>query len=81
MVDLIARLRGHATVVLSSHILGDVQEVADHIGILRSGRLLFQGSLDDLLGGRTTPTYRIRLRPPWSPPPVRCRLRGGVTGV
>jgi ABC-2 type transport system ATP-binding protein len=62
VLDLIARLRGRATVVFSSHILADVQEVCDRIGILRDGRLLFQGGLEQLLVGRATPAYRVRLR-------------------
>ncbi len=64
VLDLMARLRGEATVVFSSHILGDVQEVCDTVGILRSGELLFQGSLDELLVGSAVPTYTLRLRPP-----------------
>jgi ABC-2 type transport system ATP-binding protein len=62
VLDLIARLRGRATVVFASHILADVQEVCDQIGILRGGRLLFQGTLEELLVGRATPAYRVCLR-------------------
>jgi ABC-2 type transport system ATP-binding protein len=62
VLDLISQLRGRATVVLSSHLLGDVQEVCDTIGILRSGRLLYQGPIDSLLVGRAVPAYRVRLR-------------------
>jgi ABC-2 type transport system ATP-binding protein len=62
VLDLIGRLRGHATVVLSSHILSDVEEVCDTIGILRDGRLLYQGTLADLLEGRAVSAYRVRLR-------------------
>ncbi|GIH07872.1 ABC transporter ATP-binding protein [Rhizocola hellebori] len=62
VLDLIARLRGHATVIMSSHILADVQEVCDSVGILRDGRLLFEGRLDSLLVGRAVPAYRIHLR-------------------
>jgi ABC-2 type transport system ATP-binding protein len=64
VLDLIARLRGEATVVFSSHILGDVQEVCDTVGILRTGELLFQGSINELLVGSAVPTYRLRMRPP-----------------
>jgi ABC-2 type transport system ATP-binding protein len=67
VLDLIARLRGRATVVLSSHILGDVEEVCDRIGIMRAGRLMFQGTLDELLVGRAGPAYRIQLRAPLGP--------------
>lgn len=64
VLDLISQLRGTATVVFSSHILGDVQEVCDRVGILRSGRMLFEGSLGDLLTGQAVPNYLIRLRDP-----------------
>jgi ABC-2 type transport system ATP-binding protein len=67
VLDLIANLRGRATVVLSSHVLGDVQEVCDTIGILRAGRLLYQGPLETLLVGRAVPAYRVQLRGPVEP--------------
>ena len=38
---MIAAMRGRRTVIVSSHILADVQRIADHIGILRDGRLLY----------------------------------------
>jgi ABC-2 type transport system ATP-binding protein len=81
VLDLIARLRVRTTTLLSSHILADVQEVCDTVGILRAGRLLFQGTLDSLLIGRAVPAYRVRLREPVAP--VMDRLRGEewVTGV
>lgn len=63
VLDLIARLRGTATVVFSSHILADVQEVCDTVGILRKGKLLFEGPLQDLLVGSAGPRYLVRLRP------------------
>ena len=36
------------TVFLSSHLLGEVEQTATHIGIINKGRLLFQGSLAEL---------------------------------
>lgn len=36
------------TVFLSSHLLNEVEQVATHIGIVREGRLLFQGTPDEL---------------------------------
>ncbi|MDF1597330.1 MAG: ABC transporter ATP-binding protein [Acidimicrobiia bacterium] len=64
VLDVVTRLRGRATVMFSSHILSDVQEVCDTVGILRDGRLLFEGALNDLLVGRAGIIYRIRLREP-----------------
>jgi ABC-2 type transport system ATP-binding protein len=81
VLDLIARLRGQATVVLSSHILGDVQEVCDTLGVLRAGRLMFQGPLVDLLVGRAVPAYRIVVRPPTEPVIDTLRAVDWITGV
>jgi ABC-2 type transport system ATP-binding protein len=62
VLDLISQLRGTATVLFSSHILGDVQEVCDTVGILDDGSLLFQGPLEHLLVGRAVPRFQVRLR-------------------
>ena len=50
ILDLLRRLvrdRGLA-VLLSSHLLGQVQSVCDRIGIFAAGRMIGQGTLDDL---------------------------------
>jgi ABC-2 type transport system ATP-binding protein len=64
VLDLIGRMRGEATVLFSSHILADVQEVCDTVGILDHGKLLFQGAIDELLVGAAVPRYVVRCRPP-----------------
>ena len=49
--DLILELKTRGmTVLLSSHLLGQVQEVCDRVGILARGSLIREGRLDDLLG-------------------------------
>lgn len=35
------------TVILSSHILSEIQQTADHIGIISEGRLGFEGRIDE----------------------------------
>jgi len=67
VLDLVARMRGTATVVFSSHILSDVQAVCDTVGILDQGRLVFQGPLENLLASSGTPEYRVRIRGPVEP--------------
>ena len=37
VLDLISAMKGRSTILFSSHILDDVQEVCDDIGILRRG--------------------------------------------
>jgi ABC-2 type transport system ATP-binding protein len=41
--------RGH-TVLLSSHLLGEVQQLCDRVGVISGGRLLAESTVEDLLG-------------------------------
>jgi ABC-type multidrug transport system ATPase subunit len=43
--------RSGATVLLSSHLLGEIEQTATHIGILSHGRLVLEGALADLKAG------------------------------
>ena len=61
LLDLVAGMRGSRTVIFSSHILADVQRVADEVGILRDGRLLYQGPTRDLIDTYLTPSWLVRL--------------------
>ncbi len=38
------------TVLLSSHLMGEVEQVCDRVGVIRSGRLVGEGTLDELRG-------------------------------
>jgi len=38
------------TVILSSHILAEVQQVCDHVSIIGHGRMLASGKVDDVIG-------------------------------
>lgn len=43
--------RSGATVLVSSHLLGEVEQTATHVGILSHGRLVVEGALGDLTAG------------------------------
>lgn len=50
--NLILRLKAEGrTVFFSSHQLLDVQEICDRIGIIHHGKLVFEGTVSDLLQG------------------------------
>lgn len=61
MRQLIRRLPAEfgITVFLSSHLLGEVEQVATHVGILSQGQMVFQGTASDVSALRT-PRLRIR---------------------
>jgi ABC-2 type transport system ATP-binding protein len=61
LLDLVAAMRGTRTVIFSSHILADVQRVADQVGVLRDGRLLYQGSTQALLDASLSPRWLVRI--------------------
>jgi ABC-2 type transport system ATP-binding protein len=61
MLSLVEAMRGERTVIFSSHILSDVQRIADHVGILRDGRLLYQGATQDLIDHYLTPSWLVRI--------------------
>ena len=49
------------TVLLSSHILAEVQQVCDSVTIIGNGRLLASGRVDDLVGTATAAGVRVRV--------------------
>lgn len=49
--DLIKNLAGEHTVILSSHILSEVQEICDHILIIHHGQLIASDTPDELEAG------------------------------
>jgi ABC-2 type transport system ATP-binding protein len=81
MLDLVAGMRGQRTVIFSSHILADVQRVADHVGILRDGRLIYQGTARELMDTYISPRWVIRIADDVEPVAAALAATGWVTGV
>ncbi len=60
MRRLVRRLADQGmTVLLSSHLMGEVEELCDRVAIVRSGRVVYEGSLDDLIA-TTAGTFELR---------------------
>lgn len=53
--------RDGTTVFVSSHLLAEVEQICTHVGVMRAGRLMTQGTLDDF---RSTGTVTVRLHTP-----------------
>jgi ABC-2 type transport system ATP-binding protein len=42
--------RGRRTVLLSSHLMSEVEQICDRVGVISGGRLVSEGTVDDLRG-------------------------------
>jgi ABC-2 type transport system ATP-binding protein len=64
MRALVKRLAGEGiTVLLSSHLLSEVEELCNRVAIIRSGRIVYQGSLAELMATAHT-EYRLQVSDP-----------------
>ncbi|HLQ53413.1 MAG TPA: ABC transporter ATP-binding protein, partial [Streptosporangiaceae bacterium] len=57
--------QGRRTVLLSRHLLGEVEQICHRVGVIQNGRLVAEGTLDELRGAtgllvRATPEARAR---------------------
>ena len=72
VLQIMERLRDHATIFYSTHILDDVQRVSDRVVILNQGRLIRQGPIEELLVGEDGFVYRMQTH--GNPEPARERI-------
>ena len=80
MRALIRRLADEGiTVLLSSHLLTEVEELCNRVAIIQKGRILYEGSLAELLA-TASETYRLRAVEPERARLV-CLAQSGVEDV
>jgi ABC-2 type transport system ATP-binding protein len=63
MLDVIARLRGEATVLMSSHILADIERVCDSVAIIDRGKLIVSSSVTELQERYAQPIFLLDVEP------------------
>jgi ABC-2 type transport system ATP-binding protein len=87
-LDLIRELGQEKTIIVSSHILSDIDRVCDHVGIMHDGKVIYCGSVADLKRTIGRNTIEVELDGPearlasWEAearvlPPVRAVQRTG----
>ena len=59
VLDMIGNLRGQCTVLMSTHILADVERVCDVVGIISKGRMLVQSRREELLERYAVPAIEV----------------------
>jgi ABC-2 type transport system ATP-binding protein len=76
---LLSRLAADGTtVVLSTHLLSEVEQVCTHVGVMHLGRLVAQGGLDELREG-VAPRVEVRTSAPAAA--AACLTALGLAGV
>jgi ABC-2 type transport system ATP-binding protein len=65
---------GERTLILSSHLMGEVEQVCDRVGVIRDGSLVAEGTVEELRG-------RAGLRVRAQPVSEAARLLGSLSGV
>ncbi len=81
MRDLVRRLAHEGlTVLLSSHLLTEVEELCNRVAIIRKGSIVYEGPLAELKASAPVSGYRLRTTDPTRARAV-CTAQGGVTDV
>jgi ABC-2 type transport system ATP-binding protein len=63
MLEVIGGLGRDSTVVLSSHVLTDVERICDRVAIIDDGRLVTESAVDELLERFALPIWRLEIEP------------------
>jgi ABC-2 type transport system ATP-binding protein len=69
------------TVLVSSHLLAEVEQMCDHVGVMDRGRLVAQGALAELRSTATAPTVRLETTATGVAQAVATLTALGLTGV
>jgi ABC-type multidrug transport system ATPase subunit len=65
---------GGRTVLLSSHLMGEIEQVSDRVGVIRAGALVAEGTVDELRG-------QAGLRVRAEPLDAAARVLGALDGI
>jgi ABC-2 type transport system ATP-binding protein len=80
MRDLVRRLASEQiTIMLSSHLLVEVEELCNRVAIIRKGRIVYQGALGELMATTAT-RYVLRATEP-ERARIVCLAQAGVANV
>jgi ABC-2 type transport system ATP-binding protein len=61
VLEVMSRIRKHATIFYCTHILDDAQRVSDQVAIVNQGQLVMQAPIEELLAGTGDLTFSVTL--------------------
>ena len=60
-LDLIHEMGKTRTVLVATHILGDIDQICDHVGVMHEGRMIFTGSMREMKQRLRRDHFRLEL--------------------
>jgi ABC-2 type transport system ATP-binding protein len=60
-LDLIRDLGQHRTIVIATHILADIDQICDHVGVMHEGRMVFSGPMQEMKQRLHRTGFRLEL--------------------
>ncbi|CAG9621377.1 ABC transporter ATP-binding protein [Sutcliffiella rhizosphaerae] len=60
VIEIIQQLKSTMTILFSTHVLHDAEQVCDSVIMLKQGEIAWNGSLEELRGKHTTSSYKIQ---------------------
>jgi ABC-2 type transport system ATP-binding protein len=81
VLEVMSRIRKHATVFYCTHILDDVQRVSDQVAIVNQGELVTQTSIEDLLTGTGDVIFTVTLTGDVQSAYSQVRQQSWVSGI
>ena len=64
LLELLVSVKEQATVIFSTHILSDVEHICDEVALLHGGRIVLQGSLEEVRARRKACATKLELEWP-----------------
>jgi len=80
-IDLIRELGKNRTVVVATHILSDIEQVCDHVGVMHEGRMIFSGTMRDMKRRLRYDAFAIELDGPAERIDQLARQSAGLAGA
>ena len=60
-LDFIRELGKTKTIVIATHILSDIDQICDHVGVMHEGRMIFAGPMQDMKRRLRRDDFRLEL--------------------
>lgn len=79
ILDILAQVKEHTTVIFSTHILSDVERICDEVGLLHQGKLAVGGTIEEIRNMHQSDGFEIEFQTPKEAEIFKSKMSGGET--